>query len=118
MSIARLRTNNHVAGKRGISDNPAVSNFPEAAREKIGQLLQKPTSGKLITTEHRKVIAQICEEAREAGMPIERLVVILKNVLDQTPHSADSPNTRAEIRERLIAVCIEEYYRNQPPPKS
>ena len=95
-----------------------MASFPETASAKIGQLLRKPVTGKLITTEHRKVIAQICDEAREAGMPIERLVVILKNVLDQTPHSADSPNTRAEIKERLVAVCIEEYYSNEPPPKS
>ncbi len=95
-----------------------MSSFPEKASAKIGQLLRKPTTGKLITTQHRKVIAQICEEAREAGMPIERLVVILKSVLDQTPHSEDSLHTRAEIKERLVAVCIEEYYGNEPPPKS
>lgn len=86
--------------------------FPEKASETLGQLLQKPTSGKLITTQHRKVIAQICDEARESGMPIERLVVILKNVLDQTPHNEEGVQTRAEIKERLVAVCIEEYFRD------
>lgn len=89
-----------------------MSTFPEKASEKLGQLLRKPATGKLITTQHRKVIAQICDEAREAGMPVERLVVILKNVLDQTPHAEDSLHSRAEIKERLVSVCIEEYFRD------
>lgn len=92
-----------------------MSTFPEKASEKLGQLLRKPTTGKLITGEHRKVLAQICDEAREAGMPVERLVVILKSVLDQTPHAEDSIHSRAEIKERLVAVCIEEYFRDGKP---
>jgi hypothetical protein len=92
-----------------------VSTFPEKASEKLGQLLRKPTTGKLITGEHRKVLAQICDEARESGMPVERLVVILKSVLDQTPHAEDSVHSRAEIKERLVAVCIEEYFRDGKP---
>ncbi len=92
-----------------------MSTFPEKASEKLGQLLRRPTSGKLITTQHRKVIAQICDEARESGMSVERLVVILKRVLDQTPHADDSLHARSEIRERLVAVCIEEYFRDEKP---
>jgi hypothetical protein len=92
-----------------------VANFAEKASEKLGQLLRKPATGKLITTQHRKVIAQICGEARESGLSVERLVVILKNVLDQTPHAADSVHSRAEIKERLVSVCIEEYFRDGKP---
>jgi hypothetical protein len=92
-----------------------VSSFPEKASEKLGQLLRRPTTGKLVTTQHRKVIAQICEEARESGMPVERLVIILKGVLDQTPHAEESAHSRAEIKERLVAVCIEEYFRDGKP---
>ena len=92
-----------------------MSTFPENASAKLGQLLKRPTSGKLITSEHRKVIAQICDEARESGMPVERLVVILKGVLDQTPHAEESLHSRAEIKERLVAVCIEEYFRDAKP---
>lgn len=76
----------------------------------LGELLRTPTTGKLITTQHRKVISQICAEARDSGMPIERLVVILKRVLDQTPHNGAGPQSRLEVKERLVAVCIEEYF--------
>ncbi|MBA3645944.1 MAG: hypothetical protein H0W63_07165 [Gemmatimonadaceae bacterium] len=92
-----------------------MSTFPERASEKLGELLRRPTSGKLITTQHRQVIAHICDEARESGMAVDRLVVILKSVLDQTPHAEDSLHSRNEIRERLVAVCIEEYFRDGKP---
>jgi hypothetical protein len=94
-----------------------LSSFPESATEKLDELLRKPATGKLITGQHRRVIAQICEEAREAGLPVERLVILLKGVLDQTPHSEDSLHSRTEIRERLVSVCIEEYYRRDGKPK-
>ncbi len=48
-------------------------------------------------------------------MAVDRLVVILKSVLDQTPHAEDSLHSRNEIRERLVAVCIEEYFRDGKP---
>jgi hypothetical protein len=92
-----------------------VPTFPEKASEKLGELLRRPTTGKLVTSQHRKVIAQICDEARDAGIAVERLVIILKGVLDQAPHSEDSVHSRAEIRERLVAVCIEEYFRDGKP---
>lgn len=87
-----------------------MSTFPENASVTLVELLRKPTTGKLITSQHREVISQICDEARESGMPIERLVVILKSVLDQTPHNDGGIQTRAEVKERLVAVCIEEYF--------
>ena len=64
-----------------------MANFSEKASEKLGQLLRKPATGKLITTQHRRVIAQICDEARVSGLPVER----------------------------LVSVCIEEYFRDGKP---
>ena len=87
-----------------------MSTLSEKASTKLGQLLRRPATGKLITTQHRKVIAQICEEARESGIPVERLLVIMKTVLDQTPRAEDSLHSRMEVKERLISVCIEEYF--------
>lgn len=94
------------------------STLPEIASAKLEQLLRSPATGKLITTQHRQIVAHICGEARESGIPIERLVVILKSVLNQTPHPEDSPETRSELTARLVAVCIEEYYRTDGRPKS
>jgi hypothetical protein len=89
-----------------------VSKLPESASAKLTQLFIKPASGKLVTSEHRIVIAQICADAKEAGLSVENLIVSLKRVFDQMPHSADGLPARNELRERLIAVCIEEYYRD------
>jgi hypothetical protein len=99
-------------------DLTALPNFPEKTSAKLDELLRRPTTGKLITTQHRRVIAQICDEAKEAGIPVERLVILLKGVLDQAPHSEDSMHSRGEIKERLVSVCIEEYYRLDGKPKS
>lgn len=95
-----------------------MSNLREKASVTLDELLKKPITGKLVTTQHRRVIAQICEEAKDAGMPVERLVILLKGVLDQAPHSDDSLHSRTELKERLISVCIEEYYRLDGKPRS
>lgn len=51
-------------------------------------------------------------------MPIEQLVILLKGVLEKTPHSEDSGTSRNELRDRLVSVCIEEYYRLDGKPNS
>ena len=51
-------------------------------------------------------------------MPVERLVVLLKGVLDKAPRSENGTHSRAELRDRLVSVCIEEYYRADEKPKS
>jgi hypothetical protein len=89
-----------------------VSILFENTSAKLSALLDRPASGKLITAEHRKVIGQICTEAKADGMSIEQLIVSLKSIFEKLPLSDDALQSRAEIRERLIAVCIEEYYRD------
>ena len=89
-----------------------MTKFSEKTSARLSELFIKPASGKVISSEHRRVIAQICSEAKDSGLSIESLIVTLKGVFDQMPHSDDGVSTRAELRERLIAVCIEEFYRD------
>jgi hypothetical protein len=87
-----------------------VSILPENTSAKLSTLLGRPASGKLITPEHRKVIGQICADAKADGMSVEQLIISLKAIFEKIPLGDGALHTRAEIRERLVAVCIEEYY--------
>lgn len=91
---------------------PIVTNFSDSTSARLSELFIKPASGKMVSSEHRTVLSQICAEARESGLSVESLIVTLKNVFDQMPHAEDGVVARAELRERLIAVCIEEFYRD------
>lgn len=97
---------------------PNLSILPSETTERLDQLLRKPATGKLVTTEHRRVVAQICVEARGAGIQVERLIVLLKDVLDKASRSENGTHSRTELRERLVSVCIEEYYRLDGNPTS
>lgn len=85
--------------------------FSENASSKLSVLLGRPVSGKVITAEHRKVIGQVCADAKASCMSIEQIIIALKAMFDKIPSDGNS-HTRTEIRERVIAVCIEEYYRD------
>ena len=96
-------------------DLPIVTNFSEKTGTRLSELFIKPATGRVVSSEHRKVVAQICAEAKESGLSVESLIVTLKNVFDRMPHGEEGAPARAELRERLIAVCIEEFYRDGTP---
>lgn len=75
-------------------------------------MLGRSISGRVVTAEHRAVINQICDDAKASGISIEQIIISLKALFDKVPHTGGNAHTRAEIRERVIAVCIEEYYRD------
>ena len=97
---------------------PIVTKFSQKTNARLSEIFIKPATGKVVSSEHRMVLAQICAEAKAGGQAVEKLIVTLKGVFDQMPHSADGAPTRAELRERLIAVCIEEFYRDVEPATS
>jgi hypothetical protein len=71
-------------------------------------LAGRPTGGEL----HRSLKA-LCAEAHTCGLRAEELVVRLKHLFHQLPevqelsHGSD----RSDLLNRLVSVCIEEYYR-------
>jgi uncharacterized membrane-anchored protein len=89
-----------------------VPTFSENASARLNELLGRPVSGKVITAEHRIVIGQVCADAKASGMSIEQIIIALKAMFDKVPASDGSAHSRLEIRERVIAICIEEYYRD------
>jgi hypothetical protein len=47
-----------------------------------------------------------------SGVPVEHLIVAVKNVFDRLPALDGEEPARHELRARLVSVCIEEYYRD------
>lgn len=88
----------------------------ESANAKLGELLSEPAGEKIITSEHRIVITHICNDAKATGVPVEKLILSLKNIFDRFPASPEERHSRVELRERLIGVCIEEYYKDGSGP--
>lgn len=58
------------------------------------------------------VLRQVVTEARNRQIRAEQLVVVLKNVWDSLPdarHAIDR-EAQAQVRQRLITLCIKAYY--------
>ncbi|CAN5666070.1 hypothetical protein BH23GEM1_BH23GEM1_00160 [soil metagenome] len=60
-----------------------------------------------------RVLRQIVTEARNRQVRAEQLVVILKNVWDSLPDAryAIDREAQAQVRQRLITLCIKAYYK-------
>ena len=86
--------------------------LPENASARLAELLNKPASGKLVTSELRNALGTICREARQSGVSVEHMIVSLKSVVDRMPGGDGEAAARMELRERLVSVCIAEYYRD------
>ncbi len=73
-------------------------------------LAGRPTGGEL----HR-ALNTLCGEAHERGLRAEELVVRLKQVFYQLPEVQELPHgsDRNDLLNRVVTVCIEEYYRGK-----
>ena len=94
-------------------------------------VLSERTLGELRTTiggqirltgsdsEIRRVMRELCFEARTHGLQVEKVIVLLKGIWQNLHDSEGVPATRrSDILDRFITICIEEFYalhRESPP---
>ena len=73
-------------------------------------LAGRPTHGEL----HRALRA-LCAEAHERGLRAEELLVRLKQLFHHLPEVQELPHgsNRNDLLNRVISVCIEEYYQDR-----
>jgi hypothetical protein len=66
--------------------------------------------------EFRVPISQVCAAAREAGLLPERLLIRVKQVIDQSgfPERADDDD-RTTLRRQIISLAIVEYFSQAEP---
>jgi hypothetical protein len=83
-----------------------------AEREHVRSILQSKHTARVITSADRKVIRSICESALASHASPERLLIQFKRALFELADAngiQDGPE-RSELIERMVTVCIEEYY--------
>ena len=59
----------------------------------------------------------MCSEAHASGLRAEELLVRLKQVFHQLPEVQELPHggDRSDLLNRVVSLCIEEYYRAPRP---
>ncbi len=60
--------------------------------------------------ELRAALTQLSDEARAKGVRAEQLIILLKQVWNGLPMPAVPRDERARMLERLVTLCINEYY--------
>jgi hypothetical protein len=81
-------------------------------RDHVRTILQSKHTARVITSADRKIIRAICESAIASNAPPERLLIQFKRSLFELADASgiqDGPE-RSELIERMVSVCIEEYY--------
>jgi hypothetical protein len=80
-----------------------------AVRTALGTYVREGDRGTLL----RDALHRLSADAREKGISAEHLLIILKNVLSSLPALRDmeKPAEREKLKQRIITVCIEQYYR-------
>lgn len=61
----------------------------------------------------RDALHRLSSEAQAKGISAEHLLIILKNLLSSLPElrEVDKPGEREKLKQRIVTVCIEQYYR-------
>jgi hypothetical protein len=83
-----------------------------AEREHVRTILQSKHTARVITSADRKIIRAICESAIASNASPERMLIQFKRSLFELADAnglQDGPE-RSELIERMVTVCIEEYY--------
>jgi hypothetical protein len=97
-----------VAPATALSD--AIANSLRAAHAHAGR-------GPVPSAEWRRALRLVCQNARRSHVPIEQLLVALKQALAPLCDVFGVPygQERVAFTSRLVTICIEEFYRRSKP---
>lgn len=78
----------------------------------LRQALARRLSSREGDGELRGALRDVSREAQRRGLHAEQLVIALKRVWDEIPEvrAAGSREARLRMLERVVTLCIEEYY--------
>jgi hypothetical protein len=85
-------------------------NLLEALRQALSERLRRASDD----DEIRRALRSVSQMARDRSLQAEHVVIALKQVWASLPevHNAATSYDRARILERLVMLCIDEYYRD------
>ncbi len=87
-----------------VLDDETIS----AVRAALGSYVQDGDPGTLL----RDTLRTMASEAKARGITAERLLVVLKGVLNALPElrKIAEPIDREKAKQRIVTACIEQYY--------
>jgi hypothetical protein len=59
-------------------------------------------------------IRAFTRRARAGGQPIERVIIAVKSMVDDTQSASPDITARRHLAEEVVRWCIEEFYGNRP----
>jgi hypothetical protein len=93
--------------------SPPDKPFDETAREMLETALALQADQRPLTcAEIEDPVREVCTDAQQRGIKVERLLVNLKEVWHSVPDS--TAHRKADVVSRLVSMCILEFYRNHP----
>jgi len=97
------------AGKGGLASSGLSGATVARLRGVLTRQIEHPDAA---DPELARVLRQIVTEARNRHIRAEQLVVILKNVWGSLPEAryAIDREAQAQVKQRLITLCIKAYY--------
>lgn len=97
------------AGRSGLASGALSGPTVARLRSVLTNHMEHPD---VADPELSRVLRQVVTEARNRQIKAEQLIVMLKNVWDSLPdarHAIDR-EAQAQVRQRLITLCIKAYY--------
>jgi hypothetical protein len=88
----------------------------ELVRNLLHEALRVQRGGRVPTDAMRGSTRAVCACARAHGVPVERVLVALKEEWRHAPETRDLRATEAtSLLERIVTLCITEFYADTPP---
>ena len=87
----------------------------EETLTELRNVLQQRLSGSTGDAELRRVLRNMSEEARAESLHAEQVIVALKRVWESLPEVRRATDRQEQHRllERVVTLCIQEYYAEQ-----
>jgi hypothetical protein len=93
-------------------DNGQSWTIPAEQRKNVRAVLNQKHTARVITSAERKAVREVCASALDGNTSPEELLIQFKGALTEI---ADQDGLRpgperSELLERMVSICIEEYY--------
>ena len=95
-------------------DSPSFE-FALGDRDRIERSLGRALASPLLDRSFLKdEICGFTRRARAGGQRVERVIIAVKEMVDETPGTARDLEPRRHLAEDVVRWCIEEYYGSRP----
>ena len=78
----------------------------------LREAIRRRLSAESLDGELLRALARLCAEARAREIRAEHVIIVIKHVWSEVPGATRAlpPYEQRQVLERIIALCIDEYY--------